>query len=199
MTKVGKKLLFLAVAAACAMACGVVIVASCGRKDTDKAEPADELFISVDYRQMINEAITLPFVYEMQGEHSIVKIVLDRLDRVYPDDGRIAVVLEGSAGLYGIGGQDLRETFPAAIRFLWKPCCIDSVLSLAEEPVLARLSVYSSDLDVEAIVERCGGACWKAFCSTISGWEMPLQSMPFTPARHLQLEEDGVFVFEGKQ
>lgn len=195
-TKVGKKPLLFAAVIACTLICGVAIVLSCGRKRADKTSPTGELFISIDYRQVINETIRLPFVHEMRGEHSFVKIVLNRLDRVYHHDNNIFVVLEGSAELYGIENNALLETFTAALRFSLKPCCINSALTFEGEPILGKLSVYSTNMDVEAIVERCGSACWKAFCASLSTWKTPLQSMPFTPARRIQLEEDGVFVFE---
>lgn len=194
----GKALLIFAAAVACTLICGVVIVLSCGRKGADKTSPTGELFISIDYLQVIKETVRLPFVHEMRGEHSFVKINLNRLDRVYHHDNNIYVVLEGPAELYGIENNLLLETFTAALRFSLKPCCINSALMFEEEPILGKLSVYSTNKDVESIVERRGGACWKAFCSTISRWKMPLQSMPFIPARRIQLEADGVFVFEEK-
>ena len=192
----GKKPIVFASAIVCALICCVAIILACGRKGSDKTSLTDELFISIDYLQVINETVRLPFVHEMRGEHSFVKIILNRLDRVYHHDNNIYVVLEGPAELYGIENNVLLETFTAALRFSLKPCCINSALTFEEEPILGKLSVYSTNKDVETIVERRGGACWKAFCSTISRWKMPLQLIPFTPSRRIQLEDDGLFVFE---
>ena len=185
-----------------AVACFALVLAAmiffrlmkCGERDSC----ANEMFLKVDFHRMAEESIRLPFIHEMRGEHSIVKIVLNRLDRIYHYDNSIFVVLEGPAELYEIENNVLLETFTAALRFSLKPCCINSAITFDGDPVLGKLSVYSTNKDVEAIVERRGGACWKAFCSTISRWKMPLQSMPFAPARRIQLEADGVFVFEEK-
>lgn len=155
-----------------------------------------EMFVQLDHGKMVGEILQLPFSYTMKGEHNRLSISLSRVEKVYPYQGRINVVLEGRARLErDTQGRESSES-SAALRFSIRPIVVDGGKVVVREPVLDELSVYSEDADVVAILDREKMPCWRKFATGIKEWSLPLGGLSFEAQETVQLEQDGLFVLE---
>ena len=154
-----------------------------------------EVFVELDYAEIIYTSFHLPITIEMSGENNKLKLEFDTVERVFPYKKRIFAVLHGTAVLVDIATGTIQEKPDIAMRF-------SVALSVEDGPSLAlldaeldSLSVYSDNPDVQAIVQRKTSECWQQFISAQTPWTIDIAHLLFRPERDVQIEENGVFVF----
>ena len=154
-----------------------------------------EVFVELDYAEIVYTSFHLPITIEMSGENNKLKLEFDTVERVFPYKKRIFAVLHGTAVLVDIATGTIREKPDVAMRF-------SVALSVEDGPSLAlldaeldSLSVYSDNPDVQAIVQRKTSECWQQFISVQTPRTIDIAHLSFKPERDVQIEENGVFVF----
>lgn len=153
-----------------------------------------ELFIGLDYQDVALQNIHLPYVYEMKGAKNTLKVKLDKVESVYPQNNRVFVVVHGGANLVGDVSGDEKARCEVLLKYSISIVAREGKL-LVRDRLLEKFDAYSNDLNIDSIMETKKMECWRNFKMALKHWECSF-AVPFETKEMVQLESNGLFVFE---
>ena len=182
----------VAVAAVVAIAVGGIVWFGGGQRGSGSER--GEMFVRMDYRDVVTQNILLPYDCDMKGDKNTLKIHLDKVESVYVQDNRLVVVVHGFARL--IGDETLCEKTGCEVLLKYSSQIALTARKLViADRLLGKFEAYSSDSNVGAIMETHTMEFWRSFQMAMKPWELSVD-VPFRPKESVQLELDGLFVHE---
>ena len=176
----------------------VAAVAIIARTVIGKSDPGKhgkkEFFVGVDYRAIAEHNIPLPCDYELEGGKNVLKVRFDKIERVYPQDNQLHVVVHGTARLIGNKTRLEKATCEVLLKYSMSIVAREGRLLVGNRR-LERFEAYSKDLDVDSIMETKKMGCWRDFQKTLRPLECAFVP-PFETDESVRLVSDGLFVFE---
>ena len=172
-----------------ALVTGVVFLWDGGNKGNK-----EESFIALDYQDLALQNIYLPYVYEMRGAKNTLKVELDKVEGVYPQNNRVFVVVHGRANLTGDVSGHEKVSCEVLLEYSVSIVTREGKL-LVRDRLLEKFDAYSNDLNIDSIMETKKMECWRSFQTAIKYWECQF-AVPFETKEAVQLESNGLFVFE---
>lgn len=162
----------------------------------DETPPPDkkELFVAMDYQTVAERNIPLPCDYELEGDKNVLRVRFDKIERVYPQDSQLYVVVHGTAKLTGNETRLEKATCEVLLTYSVSIVARDGRLLVGNRR-LERFESYSKDLDIDSIMETKKMGCWRDFQKSLKPWECSFVA-PFEADESVRLVSDGLFVFE---
>ncbi|MBS7286210.1 MAG: hypothetical protein KIH06_02990 [Kiritimatiellae bacterium] len=163
--------------------------------DSDGGKPdKEELFIELDYQDVALQNIHLPYMYEMKGAKNTLSVNLDKVESVYPQNNRVFVVVHGGANLTGDVSGHEKASCEVLLKYSVSIVACEGKL-LVRDRFLEKFDAYSNDLNIDSIMETKKMECWRNFQTALKHWECPF-AVPFETKESVQLELNGLFIFE---
>jgi len=130
----------------------------------------------------------------MKGDKNTLKVDLDKVESAYPKNNRMYVVVHGEAKLIGVETHQEKTECEVLLKYSASIVAREGKL-LIEDHLLEKFDAYSNDLNIGAVMETKQMECWRDFEKTLRQWQCPFVA-PFNTKETVQLESNGLFVFE---
>ena len=190
-----RKWCVIVVAVAVLLAAVAIVLRTKNNMGSDGGKPdKEELFIGLDYQDVALQNIPLPYMYEMKGAKNTLKVKLDKVESVYPQDNRVFVVIHGRVNLTGDVSGHEKARCEVLLKYSVSIVAREGKLHVRDR-LLEEFDAYSNDLNIDSIMEMKKMECWRNFQMALKHWECSF-AVPFETKEMVQLESNGLFVFE---